>query len=194
MAILRAGPFATSDNPSTGKFFQDEPDSFTESSARNTFPVNCAHDRTGTSWNWRYLAFTAEDPATGTLRNASTSAAGGDDQTSHTGSGTALASFFSIIKYSYQASIDESKNIQYSAEAVFQGISGRKIQIQIVVDNELKFSDESSASTGSGTETLSISGTASVDMKASVVPSVVTIELNTQDASDSYTFDINLFP
>ena len=193
MAILRAGPFATSDNPSTGKFFQDEPDSFTESSARNTFPVNCAHDRTGTSWNWRYLAFTAEDPATGTLRNASTSAAGGDDQKSHTGSGVALDNFHSIVKYSYQASIAESKNIQYSAEAVFQGVTGRKIQIQIVVDNELKFSDEASTSSDAR-ETLIISGTASVDMKASVVPSVVTIDLNTQDASDSYTFDINLFP
>jgi hypothetical protein len=193
MAILRAGPFATSDNPSTGKFFQDEPDSFTESSARNTFPVNCAHDRTGTSWNWRYLAFTAEDPATGTLRNASTSAAGGDDQTSHTGSGVALDNFHSIVKYSYQASIAESKNIQYSASGFFQGVTGRKIQIQIVVDNELKFSDEASTSSAAG-ETLSISGTASVDMKASVVPSVVTIDLNTQDASDSYTFDINLFP
>lgn len=189
MAILRAGPFATSSSS-----FVNQPSSFTGPGARNTYPVNCAHDRTAANWNWKYLAFTAEDPATGTLRNASTSAAGGNDQTSHTGSGVALDNFYSIVKYSYQASIAESKNIQYSASAVFQGISGRKIQIQIVVDNELKFSDESSASTGSGTETLSISGTASVDMKASVVPSVVTIELNTQDASDSYTFDINLFP
>ena len=186
--ILRAGPFATSSSS-----FVNQPSSFTGPGARNTYPVNCAHDRTAANWNWKYLAFTAEDPATGTLRNASTSAAGGNDQTSHTGSGVALDNFYSIVKYSYQASIAKSKNIQYSASAVFQGISGRKIQIQIVVDNELKFSDEASTSSEEE-ETLIISGTASVDMKASVVPSVVTIELNTQDASDSYTFDINLFP
>jgi hypothetical protein len=186
--ILRAGPFAT-----LSSSFVNQPSSFTGSGAKNTYPVNCAHDRTAANWNWKYLAFTAEDPATGTLRNASTSAAGGDDQTSHTGSGVALDNFHSIVKYSYQASIAGSKNIQYSAEGDFQGVTGRKIQIQIVVDNELKFSDEASTSS-TERETLIISGTASVDMKASVVPSVVTIDLNTQDASDSYTFDINLFP
>ena len=186
--ILRAGPFAT-----LSSSFVNQPGSFTGPGARNTYPVNCAHDRTAANWNWKYLAFTAEDPATGTLRNASTSAAGGDDQTSHTGSGVALALFPEIVKYSYQSSIAESKNIQYSASGFFQGVTGRKIQIIIVVDNELKFLDESGTSSAEG-ETLTISGTASVDMKASVVPSVVSILLNTQDASDSYTFDINLFP
>jgi hypothetical protein len=188
--ILRAGPFAT-----LSSSFVNQPSSFTGSGAKNTYPVNCAHDRTAANWNWKYLAFTAEDPATGTLRNASTSAAGGDDQTSHTGSGVALDNFHSIVKYSYQASIAESKNIQYSASGFFQGVTGRKIKIQIVVDNVVKFSDESSASTGLPEgETLTISGTATVDMKASVVPSVVSIDLNTEDSSDSYNFNINLFP
>jgi hypothetical protein len=55
MAILRAGPFATSDNPSTGKFFQDEPDS----ASNSVLPVNCAMNNWASS-PWRTF-FTTSD-------------------------------------------------------------------------------------------------------------------------------------
>jgi hypothetical protein len=142
MAILRAGPFASSTDS-----FLDEPETITVFSP---LPVNCAMS----DWvnhSWRALKIIAEnDDIIRTYEDGPTLEASFDDPGS-------FVFGFAGIQFMYQAAEDTTFTVTYSADTVTMGSS----EFFVDVDGSNVFNDTASPS---------ISGTETIALPATVVP------------------------
>ena len=153
MAILRAGPFASSTDS-----FLDEP---VTPSRSTPLPVNCAmNDWVNDSWRAKkeilyFLVFGPDDETVtyedGPTLEASFAGGGGE--------------YFSaaVIEFMYQAAEDTTFTVTYAA-------SGPDPQFNVSVGGENVSSD---------TGTSSISGTETITLPAAVVPAAVNVNITT---------------
>ena len=152
--ILRAGPFASSTDS-----FIDEPVTPTQSSP---LPVNCAmNDWVVDSWRAKkiifYLIVLEPDDYTVTYEDGPTIEA------SFVGTPNAFVSGVGI-GFMYQAAEETSFSVTYSA-------SGPEPQLSVAVSGSSVFTD---------TGTSSISGTETITLPATVVPSAVNVNITTE--------------
>ena len=152
MAILRAGPYASS----IDSFLNELTPQF------GLTPVNCAMDTSSTAWPWRYLfrgnddIYTYEDGLP-------------SDSQSDTGS---LAAGGSNSNWRYQASVATSFDLTYDVQA-----NGAEefdtVDISVSINGSVVFSDGSTSNPGDGA--ISISGTETINLPIAVVPTLVSI-------------------
>tara|TARA_R110002153_G_scaffold108695_1_gene249287 strand:+ start:33 stop:530 length:498 start_codon:yes stop_codon:yes gene_type:complete len=156
MAILRAGPFASSTDS-----FLDEPVTPTASSA---LPVNCAmNDWVVDSWRAKkrilYFVFFGPDDETITYEDGPTLGASFVETP-----GAFLSA--AVIEFMYQAAEDTTFTVTYSA-------SGTDPEANVSVGGSNVFTD-------SGTS--SISGTETITLPAAIVPAAVNVNITTDSA------------
>jgi len=161
MAILRAGPFASSTDS-----FLDEP--VTPTSA--IIPVNCGK----VSWvfdNFKHFLRVDQDSVlseTYEIGLPNTNVAG-------------VSAADIIADYYYQASSSFIITIQYSSVAVNDSEQdGVSAEFNVYINGQLEFSD----SDGSLGREASVSGTENITLPASVVPTKVRLEINTTANGD----------
>ena len=151
MAILRAGPFASSTNS-----FLDEPVTPT----RNILPVNCAmNDWVNDSWRAAkrilYAVFFEPEDDTVTYEDGPTLEASFVETP---------GAFLSVaaIEFRYQAAEDTGFTVTYSA-------SGVDPQLTVVIAGSTVFSDYDASS---------ISGTETITLPATIVPAAVNVNIS----------------
>ena len=148
MAILRAGPFASSTES-----FLNEPATLDT----DTQPVNCAMDASSTNWQWKYLNKGSDFILT--IKNGFPS----DNQSNSGGT----ASGFSESKWRYQAVEASAFTLTYSGQA--SGDISEGVSIDVAVNGVDVFSDSGSDS---------ISGTETINIPAAVIPILVLISIS----------------
>ena len=168
MAILRAGPFATSSSS-----FLDEPVTPTFS----TLPVNCAKDTTSTDWPWRHYQVSTNVTKSyeNGLPSLTDSSSGGNDEIIN-----------GSIYFMYQAVEAFTMELSYTASASTAGgfFDTSEVSINVFVGGNFLFGESDSDTDASGQPTsASISGTETINLPASVLPKIVRLSIDASGTS-----------
>ena len=169
MAILRAGPFATSSSS-----FLDEPVTPTFS----TLPVNCAKDTTSTDWPWRH--YQASTNVTMSYEN------GLPSLTDSSTSATAEEEVGGGFSFRYQAAEAFTMELSYSASASTAGgfFDTSEVSMNVFLGGNFLFGESDSDTDASGQPTsASISGTETINLPASVLPKIVRLSIEASGTS-----------
>ena len=155
MAILRAGPFASSTDS-----FLDEPLPLTTS----IYPVNCAMDISSSNWPWKYL-FQDNDSDLFIIS--------GLPSDSQTNGSNDLAEGNSLSEWKYQAAQTTSFSVTYAVETPEGFGFSDRVSFAVNVNGVVELSDSSTTPNDAGI--ISISGTATINLPISVIPALVRI-------------------
>jgi len=161
MAILRAGPFASSSDS-----FLDEPTTVTS----NTFPVNCAKDTSSSSWPWK--CYVNVDGSNNDIE----SYLNGFQSISRTKSGSILAGgsieVFIDFEFYVQCSSDITFSITYNLSATSPAYPFSVAFVDVIANGFSDSDYREDDGTGTGV-TASLSGSETITISASTKPQKV---------------------
>ena len=161
MAILRAGPFASSSDS-----FLDEPTTVTSS----TLPVNCAKDTSSSSWPWK--CYVLVDGSNNDLE----SYLSGFQSISRTKSGSIPAGGNINVEVSFefyvQCSSDITFTMTYDLSATSPASPFSTASVDVVANGFSDSDDRADDGTGTGV-TASLSGSETITISASTKPQKV---------------------
>lgn len=176
MAILRAGPFASSSDS-----FLDEPDEVDF----NVVPVNCALDDTSSNWPWKFYQ-SLFDPASSTY--VRTYEDGLPDLNESINSGPDGVSV--NVAFYYQAVSDFKISISYSLGTTSTSVGLFTASARVQVDGVDVYNEDDL----DGDEDNTVEKTTEQTLPEAIVPKRVSILLTMEDADGDYDIALSISP